>query len=127
MTRRRRIWQVPRSLPDDPRWVSAYVEIISGWQEDADTTIHPISLAQAEGSWQEALRSPACFNEQRQSAAGLALAWHESEAVRQEAAGNWFAAAFHLRWLGQLEPQNNEWQQRLVKAKEHLHPPAAQR
>jgi WD40 repeat protein len=112
-----RIWPVPQSLPDDPRWVLVYVDIISGWQEDADTTIHPISFAQAEESWQQALTSPASLDQQRQHTARLAHAWHEREAAAQEATGNWFAAAFHLRWLCRQEPTNTAWQQRLAKAK----------
>ena len=97
-----RIWPVPRSLPDDPRWVTAYVDVISGWKEDADTTIHPISCPGGRGMARGA-EVARLARSARQDAARLAHAWHESEAAA-EAAGNWFAAAFHLRWLCQLEP-----------------------
>ena len=54
-----RVWPVPRSVPDDPRWVTAYVEARSAWKADSDAVIHPITAIQMEEAWQEVLKSPA--------------------------------------------------------------------
>jgi hypothetical protein len=50
-------------------------------------------------------------------------ALHVYEADRWEAAKNWFAAAFHLRWLCEQDPKNTELQKRLANAKERLASP----
>ena len=65
----------------------------------------------------EVARMPRCAAAERRKAGAP---WHESEAAADEAAGRWFAAAFHLRRLNQGEPENHEWQQRWKRAKEHL-------
>jgi WD40 repeat protein len=115
-----RLWPVPISLPDDPHWVNAYVDAISAWKEDADAVIHAISAAEADEAWFEVLKSRAWVDQRRQDAERRARAWHENEALTHEALGNWFAAAFHLRWLCQLEPKNTQWRERLAKAKERV-------
>jgi WD40 repeat protein/serine/threonine protein kinase len=110
-----RIWPVPRSLPDDPRWVTAYVDIISARKADSDEALHPITVAQMEEAWQEVLKSPAWL-EARQDAARRARAGHEAEARDDEAGQRWFAAAFHLRWLCRQEPKNVDAWIRLGRA-----------
>jgi serine/threonine protein kinase len=114
------LWAVPRSLPDDPRWVTAWVDVSSGWKADSDAVLHRITIPEMEEAWQEVLKSPAWLDHLRQDAARRAYVWHEIAARDNEAAKRWFAAAFHLRWLAKLEPKNTEWQQRLAKAQEHL-------
>jgi WD40 repeat protein len=115
-----RLWTVPRSLPDDQRCVTAYVDVISAWKEYPDSALHRISVAEVDDAWHEVLKSPAWLDYCRQDTAWRARAWHENEADAHESANNWYAAAFHLRCLCQLEPKNTEWQQRLAEAKEHL-------
>jgi ribonuclease D len=95
------------------------VDVLSGRQAETDVALHRISFARAEASWRETPRSPACLDRQRQSAAQLVHAWRQSQAVRQEANGNWFAA-FHLDRLCRLGPENAAWRSRLKEAEEHL-------
>ena len=81
-------------------------------------------MRQADDAWREVLKSPAWLDTCRQDAERRDRTWHENEADAHEAANNWFAAAFHLRWLCRLEPKNTQWQQRLVEAKGYLAGPA---
>ena len=111
-----RLWAVPRSLPDDWCWVSAYVDIISGWKVDPDGAARQITAAQVEEAWHEVLRRPAWLDQKRQDSAWRAHAWHESEARDDEATERWFAAVFHLRWLCKEDPKNVELQNRLRHA-----------
>ncbi len=104
-SREARLSPVPRSLPDNPHWLGAYVDVISRWKEDADAVLHPIDAEQANQAWREVLKSSAWVDQCRQDAARSARAWHVSEADKHEAAKQWFAAAFHLRWLCRLEPK----------------------
>jgi WD40 repeat protein len=117
-------WAVPRTVPDDPQWLAAYVKIVSRWSEDADHSLHPYSGADFDLQWREVLKSPAWFDYQRKHFQTSRHALHVYEANRQETIKNWFAAAFHLRWLAKMEPKNIEWQRRLAKAQENLAGPA---
>jgi WD40 repeat protein len=54
-----RLWEVPPAVPDDPRWLAAYVRIVSQWSEDADHSLHPLSGAEALSNWREVIVSPA--------------------------------------------------------------------
>jgi WD40 repeat protein len=110
------LWPVPRSLPDDPRWVTAYIDVVSGWKADSDAALHPITVGQMEEAWQEMLKSPAWLDRKRQDTARRARAWHETEARDDEAAQRWFAAAFHFRWLCRQEPKNVDARIRLGRA-----------
>jgi len=111
-----RIWAVPRSLPDDPLWITAYVELLSTWRADSNTQLHRITVAEMEQAWNDVLKSPAQLDQQRQDAARRAHAWHEIETRDAEAAQRWFPAAFHLRWLCRQEPNNADLQNRLHHA-----------
>ncbi len=117
-----RLWNVPRSVPDDRAWVAAYVETVSGLSEDADHLLQPLSNDEAVSSWREVLKSPGWLEQRTASLDRSRYALHITEADEQEAAKNWFAAAFHLRWLAKLEPKNTEWQQRLAKAEKNISP-----
>ena len=118
-----RMWPVFRPLPDDAHFVTAYVDATSGWKEDEESVLHPISDEQSDGAWHEVQQSsawPEYLRYRREDAERRACAWHENEADAAAAGSNWFAAAFHLRWLCQMEPKNTEWQQRLAEAKGFL-------
>ena len=115
-----RVWHVPRSLPDDPAWIAAYALIVSGWKEDTDGTLRPISAEDAVAKWAEIAKSPTWLEYRKATLEASRRALHESEAAHWEAEKNWFAAAFHCRWLAKLEPDNPEWKQRLAKAEERL-------
>ena len=119
-----RLWGVPRPVPDDPVWLAAYVRIVSQWGEDADHSLHPLSSEEADSSWLDVLKSPASLDYRKAFLDQKRRALHVYDADTQQAAGNWFAAAFHLRWLCEQEPLNPEWQKRLASAKEHLAHPA---
>ena len=115
-----RLWIVPRAVPDDPAWVVAYVRTVSQRIEDASSSLHPLSGEEAVSNWSEVIKSPAWLTQRAASLEQSRRALHIAEADQQEAAKNWFAAAFHLRWLAKLEPDNPEWKARLKKAEEHL-------
>ena len=109
-----RIWQVPRSLPDDPPWIEAYSQVISGWKEDIDGTLHPISAAEGAVAWREIDNSPAWLEYRKVVLKESRRALHEEEAAHWEAEKNPFAAAFHLKWLLDRNPQDSELRRRLV-------------
>ena len=69
-----------------------------------------------EEAWQEVLKSPDWLDRRREDTPRVALAWHEAETSENEAAGRWFAAAFHLRWLSQKDPSNADFTRRLKQA-----------
>ena len=109
-----RLWPVPRSLPDDPACVAAYVDMVSLWKVDSDAALRPISSSYAaEDARREALKSPAWLNQRRQLATKLVHAWHEIEADENERAQRWFAAAFHLKCLVANDPRDTRAQRRL--------------
>ena len=62
-----RQWIVPRSLPNDPLWLAAYVRTASGWGEDADHSLHPLSVEETISSWQDVLKSPAWVDQRTAS------------------------------------------------------------
>jgi eukaryotic-like serine/threonine-protein kinase len=109
-------WSVPRSIPDDPAWIDAYSGVVSGLGEDNDGTLHPISAEAAAAHWTEIAKSPAWLEYRKAMLDENRRALHESEALRWEAGKNWFAAAFHLRWLDKHDPDNVELRNRLRDA-----------
>ena len=62
------------------------------------------------------LKLPGWLERRREDAPRFARGWHENEAAADEAADRWFAAAFHLRWLRELEPGDARWRERLAIA-----------
>ena len=115
-----RLWRVPRPLPDDPRFVAAYVNAVSAWKEDESATLHRMTAAETAEEWEKVLSFPSFLSELTRDRTRRLRDWHANEATEHEAAGRWFAAAFHLRWLCKLEPNNGEWRQRLTTVEEHL-------
>ena len=111
-----RLWDVPRAVPDDPVWLAAYVRTGSQWSENADRSLHRLSAEEAASDWREVLKSPAWFDDRRTSLERSRHALHAYEADRREAARDWFAAAFHLRWLCEQEPKNAVCWKRLGSA-----------
>jgi WD40 repeat protein len=111
-----RIWYVPRSLPDDPAWVAAYAPVVSGWKEDEDGMLHPLSADAAAACWAEVDKSPAWLEYRKAMLEESRQALHESEAAHWEAEKNAFATAFHLRWLAKQDPNNAELPGRLRHA-----------
>jgi WD40 repeat protein len=111
-----RVWPVPRSLPDDPGLVAAYVDFISAWKEDSDATLHRITVAQWEEARQAVLKFAAWLDRERQDASRLSGAWHEMEACGGAATQHWFTAAFHLRWLCRRTPNDVDAWIRLARA-----------
>ncbi len=114
------LWPVPQSLPDDRQWIAAWLEIVSGYKEDVGGGIHKTYSPPPDDAWREVLRLPAWLDHRQDDANRFARGWHENEAAAHEAADRWFAAAFHLRWLCQLEPDNKQWQQRFANATQQL-------
>jgi eukaryotic-like serine/threonine-protein kinase len=110
-----RLWDLPKPVPDDPSWIAAYVRTVSQRTEDADSTLHPLSPEDADSSSRELLTSSAWLQERSKRLEESRRTLHVVDAEEQETAENWFAAAFHLRWLAKLEPENTEWPRRLAK------------
>ena len=111
-----RLWNVPRAIPDDPRWLAAYVSTVSQWREDADHSLHLLSAEGARSAWRDVLKSPTWLDDRSAFLQRCRRTLHASEADRQEAAKNWFAAAFHLHWLCAHEPKNADCWKRLGSA-----------
>jgi WD40 repeat protein/tRNA A-37 threonylcarbamoyl transferase component Bud32 len=108
-----RLWRVPKSLPDDPAWIDAYVTATSGYKEDIDGTLHPISADVAAATWIEIVNSPSWLEYRSATLDETRRALHEDETLRYEVENNWFAAAFHLRWLAKHDADAVKWQSRL--------------
>ena len=111
-----RLWRVPRPLPDDPLWIAAYTTVISGLAEDEEQTLRPVSSETAISKWPEITYSPEWLEYRTSSLEQCRFALHETEAEHWETERNWFAAAFHLRWLCQKDPSNADFQRRLKEA-----------
>jgi WD40 repeat protein/tRNA A-37 threonylcarbamoyl transferase component Bud32 len=107
-----RLWYVPRSLRDDPAWIVAYVQAVSGWKEDVDGTVHPLSGAAVAAKWAEISKTPELLEDCDARLEESRRALHQSEAARFEAENNSFAAAFHLRWLATHDPDPTKWKPR---------------
>ena len=113
------LWRVPRSFRDDLAWIAAYVSVVSGWKEDADQTLRPTTSQEAEAAWAEVTKSADGLDYRSRALNQGRRALHECDAAENEAQNRWFAAAFHLRWLSNLEPDNAEWKQRLAVAEKN--------
>ena len=107
---------MPPALPDDPAWTAAYVAAVSGWNEDADHVLHPISRDDAAALWLQILKHSTWPNDRAREIEGVRQALHESTAAECEAQKQWFAAAFHLRWLLKRGPGKDDWKRRLAVA-----------
>jgi eukaryotic-like serine/threonine-protein kinase len=105
-----RLWHVPRSLGEDPAWIAAYVQIASGWKEDIDGALHPLPSDAADSNWAEIAKSPTFLEYRNAKLEESRRALHESEAAPEN---NWFAAAFHMRWLSEHDPDAVKWRRRL--------------
>ena len=108
-----RLWHVPQSLRDDPAWITAYVQIASGWKEDIDGTLYPLPSDAAASNWAEIAKSPTLLEDRSAKLEESRRALHESEAARWEAENNWFAAAFHFRWLSEHDHDEVKWRRKL--------------
>jgi tetratricopeptide (TPR) repeat protein len=97
------------------------VRTVSQCIEAADRSLHPLSGEDVVSNWREVIKSPGWLAYRNTSLGKRRHALHLGEADRQEAAKNWFAAAFHLRWLCKMEPKNTAWQQRLARAQEQAY------
>jgi WD40 repeat protein/tRNA A-37 threonylcarbamoyl transferase component Bud32 len=58
--------------------------------------------------------------ERRKALAESPLAWHRTQAAEQEAAGQWFAARWHLDRLLEAEPENKDFHGRRAHANAEL-------
>jgi eukaryotic-like serine/threonine-protein kinase len=108
-----RLWRAPRPLPDDPAWITAYVESASGYKQDADGTLRPLSPEAAAADWAEIIKLPAWLEYRKTVLEGSRRDWHEAEATHWEAEKKPFAAAFHLKWLLDRSPQDSALRRRL--------------
>jgi hypothetical protein len=120
------LWDVPYAVPDDPVWLAAYVETISQLSEDAEHSLHRLTYKEDDANWRDVLMDKSLdLLDYQNTYPDLRMhALHAYEADRQAAAGDWFAAAFHLRWLCEQDPKNPDWQKGLANAKERLASPA---
>ena len=115
-----RLWDVTGPVSDDSDWIAAYVKTVSLRVEEDDSSLHVVSVAEFDAAWHEVLKSPERLKKLTEGREMSRRALHIVDADDQETAKNWFAAAFHLRWLAKLEPNNVDWRQRLAKVEEHL-------
>jgi WD40 repeat protein/tetratricopeptide (TPR) repeat protein len=94
-----RVWKLPEPAAGDPPRVRRWAEVVTGLEMDADGVVKPLPPA----AWAERRRDLA-----RDGAAPAgpldAAVWHRAEADDAEAAGDWYAALWHLRRLGDDQP-----------------------
>ena len=115
------LWPVPKGFPDNPGLVATYVAARSCWQEDSFGVLHRMTLEQQLATWDAASELGREWLQYRSDAAARdACLWHKLQAEEFEANKNWFATAFHLKYLVQNDPQDGDLRQRLATAKKML-------
>ena len=123
-----RLWIVPRSVPDDPVWVAAYVGTVSGWGEDADHSLHPLSVEEAVSNWQEVLKSPAWLDQRngvaRKKPICLALSEADHRRPRRTGLPPPSISAGWRNWSPRTLSGSKGWQRprNILPAQRMLHP-----
>jgi WD40 repeat protein/serine/threonine protein kinase len=116
--KREAVWQW--KLPVDPsplEDLSAIARLLSGSSDAAQGTSTSRKPEPLELTWQRlASRHPSDFTVSAEQVA----AWHEFQATECEQHKKWFAAAFHLKQLLLLRPDDQTLRQRLAQAQQHL-------
>jgi hypothetical protein len=109
-----RLWEVVSPAPDDPVRLKAWVRVRTRQGFDDDGPLRPLT----EEEWRQAARELEAHGGDWEKPRD-ARTWHAGEASDAEAAGQWFAAAFHLRRLLADDPDNAEYRERLGEALYH--------
>jgi tetratricopeptide (TPR) repeat protein len=115
-----RMWPVPATVSDEPERIRLWVETRTGLYRDEAIGLQPLSFEELLQPLDLAQRTQ---RHDRFDALGGPPAsrapeaeWHQSEAADGEQRGDWFAAAYHLKYLVAAEPGRVEHRLRLAKA-----------
>jgi WD40 repeat protein/tetratricopeptide (TPR) repeat protein len=90
-----RLWALPAPVADDPAAVVLQVQVATGQELDADSRVRVLDAA----AWRQRRERLGKQGDPAQAAAAL-REWHRREARVTEAAGEWFATAWHLDRVG---------------------------
>jgi WD40 repeat protein/tetratricopeptide (TPR) repeat protein/tRNA A-37 threonylcarbamoyl transferase component Bud32 len=97
------VWSLPEPVGDGPADVLLWAQVFTGLEMDAEGRMHPLDAA----AWRER-RGRLGERGDPSPAEGALHEWHRREARAAEAAGEWFAAAWHLGRLGEGEPASED-------------------
>jgi WD40 repeat protein/tetratricopeptide (TPR) repeat protein/tRNA A-37 threonylcarbamoyl transferase component Bud32 len=98
-----RVWALTAPVEDDPKAVMLWTQVLTGLELDADGQVRPLNAP----VWQER-RKRLGERGDLAPAAGTVHEWHRREARAAEAAGQWFAAQWHLERLGEDQPTSED-------------------
>jgi hypothetical protein len=115
-----RVFRVPRPLPDEPNWISAYLTATTGFSADRMGAPLPVTDIGLNNAWRAVLESPDYLDHRRLERAADTRMWHINKAIADEDRPSAFATAFHLRWLAKNEPDNSDWKARLSEFERKL-------
>jgi tetratricopeptide (TPR) repeat protein len=97
------LWIAPQPVPDEPDRIRLWVETDTGLHRDAELQLQTLT--------------PTELQMRRDQLAALggapitpvsSLPWHRYQAAISERRKNWFAAAFHLKYLIDAEPNDSD-------------------
>jgi WD40 repeat protein/tetratricopeptide (TPR) repeat protein len=106
-----RVWALPAPVEDDPSSVLLRAQVATGLELDAESRVRVIDAP----AWRDRHKR---LGEQGHLAGDAAALreWHRREARAAEAAGEWFAALWHLEHLDEGEPPSEELHARRGRA-----------
>jgi WD40 repeat protein len=110
-----RLWEVVAPAPDEPARLHAWVAVRTGKAFDDRGILRQLSQAEWLQHWQELEANGGDWEPPQDN-----RRWHMLQADEAEAAGQWFAAAFHLNWLLKSDPDNADLRRRRDNAQSHL-------
>jgi WD40 repeat protein/tetratricopeptide (TPR) repeat protein len=105
------VWALPAPVADEPAAVLLRVQVATGLELDAESRVRVLDAA----DWRERRGRLGDHGDPAPSAQAL-RAWHRREARAAEAAGEWFAAQWHLERLGEDEPASEDLHARRGRA-----------
>jgi tetratricopeptide (TPR) repeat protein len=107
-----RIWDLrPEERPKED--LLRLVQVLAGHRLDDTGGFTPLTNQEMRAAWQ---LLKATYPQDFSVSAGQSLAWHRRQAEECEAAGEWFAARFHLAHVLEAEPANEVLRQRRAHA-----------
>lgn len=111
-----RLWDfTPDARPIDD--IAPLAQLLSGRRLDNTGSLVPVSATKLAENW-ETLRQK--YPQQFSIKPEEIVAWHSEEADLCEQTQSWFAALFHLNWLVEQNPKDNELKKRRDSAQAKL-------
>jgi WD40 repeat protein len=111
-----RVWDVSLDDRSPEEWLAAARVLSSHWLDDKDV-LRVVTHEDRLKSWAS---MTARRSKDWAASLGRTPAWQQRQAEAAEAAGQWFAAAFHWGRLAAAQPDNETWRLRRQTAERHL-------